>query len=65
MLRSSRRDSERIVAALALCRIGDGRGTFAVRQAAKFDDSNQVRNACAFFYNQYVEAGSFAFIPVN
>jgi hypothetical protein len=54
-------ESARIVAALALCRIGDARGTFAVKRAATFDDSAKVRRLCAWYYDQYVEAGSFAF----
>lgn len=54
-------ESARIVAALALCRIGDARGTFAVKRAASFDDSAKVRRLCAWYYDQYVEPGSFAF----
>jgi hypothetical protein len=54
-------ESARIVAALALCRIGDARGTFAVKRAASFDDSAKVRRLCAWYYDQYVETGSFAF----
>lgn len=60
MLRSDR-ESARIVAALALCRIGDARGVYAVKRASTFDESAQVRQRCAWFYEQYVAPGSFAF----
>jgi hypothetical protein len=65
MLRSDRDESSRIVAALSLCRIGEPRGTYAVKQAAKFDDSERVRTLCAWFYNQYVQPGSFEFVAVK
>jgi hypothetical protein len=55
-------DCCRIVAALALARIGDARGAYAVKQAVKFDPSRRVRNICAYYYNEYVKAGSFQFI---
>lgn len=62
MLRSSDDESSRIVAALSLCRIGEARGVYAVRQAVKFDKSERVRRLCAWFYNQHVQPGSFAFV---
>ncbi len=62
MLHTSDEESSRIVAALSLCRIGESRGVYAVRQAAKFDKSERVRRLCAWFYNQYVQPGSFAFV---
>lgn len=65
MLRNSDEESSRIVAALSLCRIGDPRGAYAVKQAAKFDDNERVRTLCAWFYNQYVKPGSFEFIAVQ
>jgi hypothetical protein len=61
MLRDCDEESSRIVAALSLARIGEPRGTYAVRQAARFDKSQKVRTLCAWFYNQYVQDGSFAF----
>jgi len=62
MLRDCPEESSRIVAALSLARIGDPRGTYAVKQAARFDESQKVRTLCAWFYNQYVQDGSFAFV---
>ncbi len=62
ILRSEERMSSRVVAALALCRIGDARGVFAVKQAAKFDDNEFVQQKCAWFYDQYVRPGSFDFM---
>lgn len=65
MLRSDSHESSRIVAALALCRIGDARGVFAVRRAVSFDESRSVQEKCAWFYEQYVHAGSFEFAHGN
>lgn len=55
-------ESARIVAALALSRLGDARGEFAVRQAARFDESQRVRTLSAWYYEQYVQSGSFKFV---
>jgi hypothetical protein len=52
----------RIVAALALCRIGDDRGTFAVKQAVRFDRSERVQQLAAWFYEQYVKPGTYRFV---
>ena len=62
LLRNDERETTRIVAALALCRIGDARGTFAVKRAVLFDESARVRNLCAWYYTQYHQPGAFAFI---
>lgn len=55
-------ESYRVVAALALARIGDARGAYAVKQAAKFDPSERVQKLAAWYYNQYAVPGSFDFI---
>jgi len=65
VLHSDEGETSRIVAALALCRIGDARGTFAVKRAATFDRSEKVRTLAAWFYNTYVQDGSFRFEPAN
>ena len=65
VLHSNAEESSRIVAALALCRIGDARGTYAVKRAATFDRSEKVRTLSAWFYNTYVKDGSFEFAPVQ
>lgn len=65
MLRSDDHESSRVVAALALCRIGEGRGVYAVKRAASFDESETVARRCAWFYDQYVHPGSFDFIPAD
>jgi len=62
MLHTSDTESERVVAALALCQIGDDRGTYAVKGAARFDGDETVRQRCAWFYNEYVQPGSFEFV---
>ncbi len=61
VLHSDAEESTRLVAALALCRIGDARGTYAVKRAATFDGSEKVRKVSAWFYNTYVREGSFQF----
>ena len=52
MLRNEKNEDGRIVAALALYKINDSRGIFAVKQAVNFDESNRVRKLCTNFYNQ-------------
>ncbi len=54
-------ETSRVVAALALTRIGDARGVYAVKQAAKFDPSERVQKLAAWYYNEYAVPGSFAF----
>ncbi len=55
-------ESSRVVAALALSRIGDARGIYAVKQAAKFDESQRVQKLAAWYYNQYAVPGTFEFV---
>jgi len=55
MLKSEDREDARIVAALALLKIGDAKGIFAIKQAIRFDQSERVRRLCANFYNSYSE----------
>ena len=62
MLKNAELENHRIIAALSLCKIGDARGVFAVKQAVRFDDSERVRRACAWFYNEYVQPGTFRFV---
>jgi HEAT repeat protein len=62
LLRSEEPECCRIVAALALCRIGDERGVFAVKRAVKFDESVAVAQKCAWFYEQYVQPGTYGFV---
>ncbi len=52
MLRNEKHEDGRIVAALALFKINDPRGVFAVKQAIKFDDSERVRKMCSNYYNE-------------
>ena len=63
-LKSGSDESTQIIAALSLCKIGDARGVFAVKQEARFGDSKKVRNSCSWFYDQYVESGVFVFPAV-
>ncbi len=52
MLRTEKNEDGRIVAALALYKINDSRGVFAVKQAIRYDKSDRVRKMCSNFYNQ-------------
>ena len=63
VLRSCHDERCRVAAAWALCKIGDERGVYAVKQAVRFDDSQKVQLHCAWYYNLYVSEGTFAFIP--
>lgn len=54
MLKDEERDDARIVAALALQKIGDARGIFAIKQAIRFDSSERVRRLCTNFYHSYL-----------
>lgn len=65
ILRNGETESCRIVAALALCRIGDARGLYAVKQATHFESSERVAQRAAFFYNSYVKPGAFEFAVVG
>jgi HEAT repeat protein len=56
-------EASRLAAAWALCKIGDARGEYAVKQAVRFDESAKVKMHCAWYYNLYVNEGTFAFYP--
>jgi hypothetical protein len=58
MLKSENNESCKIAAALALYNIGDERGLYAIKRAAKFDDNNKVRSFCNKFYKAYTTAQS-------
>lgn len=58
-------ESSRVVAALALSRISDARGVYAVKQAAKFDASERVQKLAAWYYNQYAAPGTFDFVATT
>ena len=61
VLRNNIDENSRLAAAWALCRIGDSRGTYAVKQAALSDQSEKVLLHSAWYYNLYVSAGTFVF----
>jgi len=54
MLHSEETEEARIVAALALYKIGTEKALFAVKRAAIFDESQRVRKICSGFYRNYV-----------
>lgn len=51
VLKSDNEPSARIMAAMSLFKIGDARGIFAIEQAVKFDDNEQVKKMCQVFVN--------------
>jgi len=53
MLRSDSDERGRIVAALALMKIGDPVGLYAVKQTGRLDGNVRVRKLCALFYQEY------------
>ncbi|RPI04592.1 MAG: HEAT repeat domain-containing protein [Ignavibacteriae bacterium] len=55
----------KIAAAWALCTIGDSRGTFAVKQAVEFNDCCETQLACAWYYENLVQPGTFYFKVVG
>lgn len=63
LLRSSENECTRVTAALSLCKIGDARGVYLVKQKVRFDGSDRVQKCCAWFYSVHVDNGTFAFIP--
>jgi len=54
ILKSNSGEKMRIQAALALFKIGDARGIFAIKRAIKFDNSKRVSDICSKFYNAYI-----------
>jgi HEAT repeat protein len=50
MLHSSEKEEARIMAALSLSKIDSQKGMYAVKQAAKFDESERVRRICFSLY---------------
>jgi HEAT repeat protein len=63
VLHSCPDEKSRSAAAWALCKIGDFRGEYAVKQAVRFDESSKVKMQSAWYYNLYVNEGTFAFYP--
>lgn len=54
ILKSDPDEDARIMAALSLIKIKDGRGLFAVKQAERFDESERVRKLCRKFFNNHL-----------
>ena len=55
ILREEKSDEMRIVAALALYKIGTPMAIHAVKQSIKFDESERVSKLCANFYSEYLK----------
>lgn len=54
MLRNEKSDEAKIVAALALYKLGTPMSINALFQAARFDKSKRVRKICSGFYLDYI-----------
>jgi hypothetical protein len=54
-------ENVRIAAAWALCKIGDARGVYAVKKGVKYDECIKVQKTCAWYYENYVQQGTFSF----
>lgn len=66
MLKSEEREEARIVAALALLKIGDQRGIFAIKQAIRFDGNERVRRQCEKFFAAYsIESSTTSSLAVK
>jgi HEAT repeat protein len=55
MLRDSKDDRARLVAALSLIKIGSERSTYVVKQGIKLNDSEKVRKMCDHLYNAHLK----------
>jgi len=53
MMRDEQNDESRILAALALIRIGDSQGVYMVGRTALFNSSDRVKRVAEKFYNQF------------
>jgi HEAT repeat protein len=53
MLKNDTDERGRIAAALALYKIGNPVGIYAVKQTARLDDSGRVRKLCTLFYEDF------------
>jgi HEAT repeat protein len=62
VLHNNSDENVRVAAAWALCKIGDARGVYAVKTATRYDESAKVQAHCAWYYENYVQQGSFTFI---
>ena len=61
VLHNSSDENLRVAAAWSLCKIGDARGVYAVKMAVKYDESAKVQTTCAWYYENLVKQGTFAF----
>lgn len=53
LLHNAESEEIRILSALSLCKIGDARGIFAVKQASTYDESERVKRLCGIFYKAF------------
>ena len=54
MLHNGETEGERLMAALSLYKINSELAIYAIKEAARFDDSDRVRRMCANFYNEHL-----------
>ncbi len=56
MLRTESDERARVVAALALYKIGDPVGIYAVKMTGQLDDNERVKKLCTLFYNVFEQS---------
>jgi len=61
ILNKSTDENLRVAAAWALCKIGNMQGVYAVKMAAKNDESTKVKETCAGFYENFSKLGKFSY----
>ena len=67
LLKENNNADIKIAAALALYKIGDKRGIFAIKMAAQFEQNERVRKTCELFYKNYLnqKENSTVFLSVE
>lgn len=63
MLRDETDDRAKLVAALALIKIGTERSVYVVKDGIKFNESEKVRNMCEHLYNAHLVSTFNGVIP--
>ena len=53
ILKDQNDEELKIVAALALYKIGDGRGIYAIKKSVQFEQNERVKKICDLFYKSY------------
>ena len=60
-LKENNDERVRLQAAVALWKIGDPRGIYAIKQAVKFDESERVKRICSILYLDTIDSSKTRF----